>query len=96
MRVRPTHYTIVASHLKSWVVEGSVDGESWTEIDRHTHKQYFEHYSPYIPTASNQALSSFAVSKPGEWRFIRLADKHSGKYDKLYLVAVEFFDTLSE
>jgi hypothetical protein len=36
MRVRPTHYTIPALFLKSWVVEGSLDGSSWTEFDRKT------------------------------------------------------------
>jgi hypothetical protein len=35
MRVCPTHYTITAPWLKSWVVEGSLDGESWTENLRH-------------------------------------------------------------
>jgi hypothetical protein len=34
MRVRLLHYTIGSQELKSWVVEGSVDGRSWTEIDR--------------------------------------------------------------
>jgi hypothetical protein len=41
MRVRPTHYTIKAIYLKSWVVEGSLDGESWAEIDQQTNNQDF-------------------------------------------------------
>jgi archaellum component FlaC len=36
IRVRPTHYTITGYSLKSWVVEGSLDGECWTEMDRQT------------------------------------------------------------
>jgi hypothetical protein len=41
MRVRPIHYTIRAAVLKSWVVEGSLDGESWTELDRQTDNEDF-------------------------------------------------------
>jgi hypothetical protein len=33
IRVWPTHYTIRGYYLKSWVLEGSLDGENWTEID---------------------------------------------------------------
>jgi hypothetical protein len=89
MRVRPTHYTIKAGYLKSWVVEGSLDGESWTEIDRQTNNQYFN--GRYAP-------ASFAVSNPAECRFIRLTqtDKRHDNYDSLLLYAVEFFGTLSE
>jgi hypothetical protein len=86
--VRPTHYTIVALYLKSWVVEGSLDGRSWTEIDRKTDNQDFK-----FPNTT-----SFAVSNPAEFRFIRLTQtgkRHDG-YDSLALLAVEFFGTLSE
>jgi hypothetical protein len=91
MRVRPTHYTIRTFSLKSWVVEGSLDGESWTEIDQQTNNQDFK---------DGTATASFAVSKTGECRFIRLTE--TGKThppfpgDSLLLCAVEFFGTLSE
>jgi hypothetical protein len=88
MRVRPTHYTVTAAWLKSWVVEGSLDGESWAEIDRQTNNQDFEYWSP----------AWFAVSNPAECRFIRLTqtDKNHRGNDVLNLYAVEFFRTLSE
>jgi hypothetical protein len=88
MRVRPTHYTIKGAWLKSWVVEGSLDGSSWTEIDRQTDNQDFCDWN----------TASFAVSKPAEFRFIRLTqtDKNHRGYDWLILRAVEFFGTLSE
>jgi hypothetical protein len=92
MRVRPTHYTIKTLCLKSWVVEGSLDGKSWTEIDRQTNNQDFKDRH-LIPTAS------FAVSNPAECRFIRLTqtgENPEHKNDYLYLSAVEFFGTLSE
>jgi hypothetical protein len=90
MRVRPTHYTIRTDCLKSWVVEGSLDGSSWTEIDRQTDNYDFNH--SYIQTAS------FAVSKPAEFRFIRLTQIGTNHFrnDQLGLAAVEFFGALSE
>jgi predicted nucleic acid-binding Zn-ribbon protein len=91
MRVRPTHYTIWGWSLKSWVVEGSLDGGSWTEIDRQPDNQDFEGWN----------TASFAVSNPAEFRFIRLTQtgknhkRHDGS-NCLYLYTVEFFGTLSE
>jgi hypothetical protein len=86
MRVRPTHYTITAGGLTSWVVEGSLDGESWTEIDRQTNNQFFTHWN----------TAPFAVSNPAECRFIRLTQTDKRHYNELLLRAVEFFGTLSE
>jgi hypothetical protein len=63
MRVRSTRYTIKAEWLKSWVVEGSLDGNSWMEIDRQTDNLDFKNWWNTV---------SFAVSKPVEFRFIRL------------------------
>jgi hypothetical protein len=88
MRLCPTHYTIRTYELKSWVVEASLDGENWTEIDRKTNNQDFK----------NMNTVSFSVSKPVESRFIRLTQtgkRHCGD-DILDLYAVEFFGTLSE
>jgi hypothetical protein len=89
MRVRPTHYTIRTKWgLKSWVVEGSLDGENWTEIDRKTNNQDFKSWNTV----------SFTVSKPVESRFIRLTQtgKDHNNCDGLCLFAVEFFGTLSQ
>jgi hypothetical protein len=87
--VRPTHYTIDARDLQSWIVEGSLDGESWTEIDRQADNQDFRH---------DWNTVSFTVSTPAECRFIRLtqADKNHDGHDELRLRAVEFFGTLPE
>jgi hypothetical protein len=90
MRVRPTHYTIKAWYLKSWVLEGSLDGWSWTEIDRETDSQAF--VEPFSPPAS------FPVSSTVEFHLIRLTQTHKNheRTDVLYVLAVEFFGTLSE
>jgi hypothetical protein len=85
MRVRPTHYTIKSERLKSWVVESSLDGVVWTEIDRKTDKAFY-------------GQASFAVSKLAECRFIRLTQtgrRHCGD-DNLLIFAFEFFGTLLE
>jgi hypothetical protein len=90
-RVRPTHYTIWTGcdGRKSGVVEGSLDGESWAEIDRQTNNEDFK---------DGWKTVSFAVSKPAECRFIRLTqtDERYNGGDRLVLGAVEFFGTLSE
>jgi hypothetical protein len=42
MRVRLTHYTIKSCSLKSWVLEGSVGGDTWTAIDRQADSSDFQ------------------------------------------------------
>jgi hypothetical protein len=42
IRLRPTHYTITSDTMKSWVIESSLDGEVWTEIDRKTDNEDFK------------------------------------------------------
>jgi hypothetical protein len=83
MRVRPSHYTAMATGLGSWVVEISVDGENWIEIDRRI-GEYFE--------------DSFAVAETAKCRFIRLIQTGKNYFDRecVLLSAVEFFGTLSE
>jgi hypothetical protein len=89
MRVRPTHYTIRIVQIKSWVVEGSLDGETWTEMDRKTDSKDFVFALPTV---------SFAISNSAECRFIRLTqtDKRCDGKDWLYILAFEVFGTLIE
>jgi hypothetical protein len=88
MRVRPTHYTMRAVGLKSWIVAGSLDGESWVEIHRQTNSQTFKE--------RNQA--SFAFGNTDAFRFLRLiqTDKTHGGNNILDLRLLEFFGTLYE
>jgi hypothetical protein len=88
-RVCPTRYTIRTHFLKSWVVEGSVDGSSWVEIDRQTDNRSFTH---------GCAAVSFDASRHTDFRFIRLTQTAKNFYgsDDLVLWAVEFFGTLFE
>jgi hypothetical protein len=89
-RVRPTHYTITSYYLKSWIVEGSVDGTTWTEMDRRQNNQDFR--------ALEWNTKTFAFARPLECKFIRLTqiEKNHSDRDFLILSLVEFFGTLSE
>jgi hypothetical protein len=71
-RIAPTHYTIRTnaaglhcSHLKSWLVETSVDGESWREVAREENNKQLN---------GNCLAGTFAVAGAGECRFIRLVN----------------------
>jgi hypothetical protein len=88
-RVRSTHYTIYSSLMKSWMVEGSLDGRVWTELDRQTDNEDFK---------CGLGTASFAVSNSAECRFIRLTQtgKNHGDHDFLDVYAFEFFGTLLE
>jgi hypothetical protein len=88
LRVRPTHYTICSSDLQSWVLEGSLDGESWAVIDRRMKRREFTDWN----------AASFAVYDTVEVRFIRLSGPGGLHPDDngLLLTSVEFFGTLSK
>jgi hypothetical protein len=87
MRVRVAHYTIEGYSLKSWVVEGSPDGEGWQVIDRQKGLLDFK-------DGPNTVV--FDASNPVECRFIRLTqtDRNHCRDNELLLYAVEFFGTL--
>jgi hypothetical protein len=89
MRVIPTHYTIKSSLPKSWVVESSLDDETWTQIDEQKDNDDLKE-KPHI--------ASFAVSKSVECRFIRLIQTGDNHYDNdaFSLCAFEVFGTLIE
>jgi hypothetical protein len=89
LRVSPTEYTIKAVWLQSWMVEGSLDGQNWVEIDRQTNSLYLY----------QTGMALFGVAKSVESRFIRLTQ--TGRRliaDDCCLVvyAFEIFGTLIE
>jgi regulator of replication initiation timing len=93
MRVTPASYTIWGWGLKSWVLDGSVDGENWTEMDLQTDTTDFQDPNKVC----------FAVHSPVESRFIRLTQTEKtheplleGIDDFMCLLGVEFFGTLSK
>jgi hypothetical protein len=93
MRVRLAQYTIRAQCLKSWVLEGSLDGANWMEIDGQWDNDDFQ-------AGWSVGTASFAAWSGAEFRFIRLTQTDKNYYGTdchtLPLTAVEFFGTLSE
>jgi hypothetical protein len=88
MKVRPTHYSVRmyptgrnSYHLKNWVIEGSTDGASWSEIDRREKNTDLN---------SSLAIKTFEVAKIATFRMIRLrqiGQNHRGDH---YLIFTSF------
>jgi hypothetical protein len=95
-RIAPTHYTIRThgsdpgdSHPKSWLLETSVDGESWREVAREEGSQQLN---------GKWLTGIFPVAGGGAWRFIRLVNigRNSSGSDILLISAWEIFGSLIE
>jgi hypothetical protein len=68
----PTHYTVRTNregrdceHLKSWLLETSVDGKRWRQVAREEDNRQLNGPS---------FIGTFAVAGSGECRFIRLVN----------------------
>jgi hypothetical protein len=95
-RIVPTHYTIRTyyegpgwAHLKSWLVETSVDGKNWREVAREEDNRQLN---------GDRFTATFAVADGGECRFIRLVNigrNHNGN-DLFAISAWEIFGSLIE
>jgi hypothetical protein len=95
-RIVPTHYTIRThrndlgwAHLKSWLVETSMDGENWREV---AHEEDNKQLNGYL------FIATFPVAGGEECRFIRLVNigrNHMGN-DCLVISAWEIFVNLIE
>jgi hypothetical protein len=95
-RIVPTHYTIRThwngpggQHLKSWLVETSMDGENWREV---AHEEDNKQLNGTYFTAT------FLVAGGEECQFIRLVNigrNHFG-HDQLVIHAWEIFGNLIE
>jgi hypothetical protein len=94
MRCSPSHYTIAGRWVKSWRIESSLDGETWSLLDQRMDTQDFARYDYHAVDDT----ASFAVANTTESRFIRLVQLDNGDNceDGLNLRGVEFFGTLSE
>jgi hypothetical protein len=95
-RIVPTHYAIRAhddgrgdEHMKSWLVETSLDGENWREVD---------HQEDNDQLNGSHRIGTFAVAGGEECRFIRLVQigrNHFGD-DRLCTSGWEIFGSLFE
>ena len=93
-RIIPTHYTVGTSHdannhLKSWVIEGSSDGNSWDKLDEQSNCSVMN---------GQRIVHTFPINTQNgkEYRFIRIrqTDKNWGNNNYLDLSAFEFHGTL--
>jgi hypothetical protein len=95
-RIVPTHYTIRTfsggpgdSHLKSWLVETSADGENWREVAREEDNEQLN---------DSRFTGTFGFAGGGEYRFIRLVNigrNHFGN-DCFWISAWEIFGSFIE
>jgi hypothetical protein len=83
LRFCPIGYVIKTQHLRSWILEGSLDGEHWRELDRRTGVWQFK---------GQVSEATFPIANPMECRFIRLTQTDVNHYgnDALLLDAIEF------
>ena len=72
------------NHLKSWVIEGSLDGISWTEIDEQNDSKDLN---------GNNHIATFHCRHPTKAKFIRLRQigKNHHNSDDIQLTNIEFF-----
>jgi hypothetical protein len=96
-RIKPTDYSIRShhtqgvngQHLKSWVIEVSLDGSNWEEIDRRENNNDLN---------GSSFIKTFSISKSIECRFIRLHQIGPNHYGNNHLLfsAFEIFGSLLE
>jgi hypothetical protein len=92
MRVRPVYYTLRSGEgfpPRSWLLESSLDGLNWTEIDRQVDNDDLN---------DDFLTHSYTVSNSDKCRFIRFTQTDQNHYhdDYLRLCAFEVFGTLLE
>jgi hypothetical protein len=69
MRIKPIHSSIhslrnvTSNHLRSWMLEGSMDGQSWQELDRQENNTVLN---------SQGATATFSISRSSEIQMVRL------------------------
>jgi hypothetical protein len=83
MRVRPTNYTMRASGIRSWLLEGSVDNRSWKWLHWESDNSDFRNLDYTASFDTNEA----------ECRYIRLRPTglgHDGS-NQMTVISVEFF-----
>lgn len=90
-QVSLTHYSIKTyqcgkgySHLKSWVLEGTNPGASWSELDRREDNQDLN---------GKSKVATFSISNNGVFQVVRLRQIGPNHYGDNYLIVtnIEFF-----
>jgi hypothetical protein len=92
-----THYTLKSDgytthHLLQWTLQGSIDGNSWTDLDRRNTQELNGNYVTKIfPCAEFESSST-----PHFYRYIRLTQTGKDSYgsDNLMLAGFECFGSI--
>jgi hypothetical protein len=91
--VRLTHYSFHPhsnnAYLRSWIVEGSLDGSNWSVLDRRENND---------EVSSTHPIGTFTISQSNESRFLRfhqIGTNDDGS-DWLILYPFELFGQLIE
>jgi hypothetical protein len=91
-----THYALKsdghgAHHLVEWIVQGSMDGDSWTDLDR---RQTYDLNNNFVTKIYSCDVT---FSEPRFYRYIRLLQtgKNSSGYDNLMLANFECFGLMA-
>jgi hypothetical protein len=97
MQIKVTHYSIRTRrdysnhHLRSWKLEGSIEGLNWVKIDDRLND---------TSLSGQGVISSFSISESFQHEFgqirLRIAGKNSNGSDHLTVNAIEFFGVLKE
>jgi hypothetical protein len=98
-RINPTHYSIRSRHdgldnnfyLRSWVIEGSIDGQTWRELDRREDDATLK---------SGNKVRVFEVRLSTDCRLVRLhqigPNHYSNPDNRLVVSGFELFGSLHE
>jgi hypothetical protein len=92
-RIKPTHYSVRSrtdndwNHLRSWVFEGSNDGASGWELDRHANDTRLN---------GQGSTATFAIDKSNEVGLIRIRQTgvNSSGDNHLIVKSIELFGTV--
>lgn len=92
-RITITHYSLKTynyvaggNHLRSWVLEGSVNDSDWEEIDRRQSTNDLN---------DKAKIKSYKVKAPASYRYFKLTQTGKSHCDSdiMALTAIEFFGT---
>jgi hypothetical protein len=93
--IRPTHYSIRSAssssidnwNLKDWVIEGSIDGTSWIELDKRTNDGQLN---------GRNLIATFTLNQSESIRLLRLRQTGTNHYgsNHIWFSSFEVFGTL--
>jgi hypothetical protein len=95
MYIKPTHYSIRFrrdgndNHMRTWTLEGFIDGQSWEELDRQENNKSLN---------SQGATVTFSISRSLEIQMIRLRQlsQKSSWNNHMVMNAIELFGIIVE